>query len=182
MCASFTSTIPLHRNAAGAIEDVTPEASSGFNVRTRVHEYGGDWSGSEGLLHSPRRKHVGYIPVRNIPYACAKHHCLLLHVASESFDIYCASLNSLEVIAAGGEYVLGKDAVYFSNFKCAQHSLITIWSVPPSGTWGSAELLTHVESSSVQMLRVYGQSFHALRLAASAFCAAFEYNRSISNA
>lgn len=50
-------SVLVRRNAAGAIEDVTPEASSGFNVRTRVHEYG------------------------------------------------------------GGEYVLGKDAVYFSNFK-----------------------------------------------------------------
>ncbi|KAK9790131.1 hypothetical protein WJX73_001662 [Symbiochloris irregularis] len=50
-------SVLVRRNADGKIEDVTPPANSGFNVRTRVHEYG------------------------------------------------------------GGEYCLGKDAVYFSNFK-----------------------------------------------------------------
>ena len=29
------------RNAAGKNEDVTPDFSSGFNVRDKVHEYGG---------------------------------------------------------------------------------------------------------------------------------------------
>lgn len=32
----------VHRNTDGSTADVTPPASSGFNVRTRVHEYGGE--------------------------------------------------------------------------------------------------------------------------------------------
>jgi hypothetical protein len=38
LCAAWVAC----RSAAdGSTRDVTPEPSSGFNVRTRVHEYGG---------------------------------------------------------------------------------------------------------------------------------------------
>jgi hypothetical protein len=39
VCCTFCAAC---RSAAdGSIRDVTPEPSSSFNVRTRVHEYGG---------------------------------------------------------------------------------------------------------------------------------------------
>ena len=38
----FAPQLPTcYRSADGTIQDVTPGQDSGFNVRTRVHEYGG---------------------------------------------------------------------------------------------------------------------------------------------
>ena len=99
------------RNHSGSIEDVTPGQSSGFNIRTTVHEYGGAWPNfphrhSHPVSASAWGRMRGWLCVHTIVQ-------LPLRWLSEPMQ----AADAVFLHRAGGAFALSKDHVYFSNFK-----------------------------------------------------------------